>query len=333
METFGESLSYKEVLKYYLDKPRRIKEAASLKLSLDYDLPLGLVRKDLGLEDGDLGFKTFPQAFESYLKRLAKGEYRLGFKSLDSFIEGLKAGEFIVVAGRAGVGKTAFLQSLVKRMSKFKILFISLELPAERLFERFAASYLDTDLKYIREELKLGVGEKKFIRMFRDFENILIYDNAVLNLSDLDMVVAQVEDFLDSKLDVVFIDYLGLIRVRGNLTPYERMSRISKEVTSFAKRQDVLVIAASQCSRAAEGRPIEKSHLRGSGELEEDADVILGLWRDLESEREELSQRDSVSLIQVYLRILKNRNGIAGKELSFYFHPYTFDFSEEPFDV
>ncbi len=329
-----EGLSYQEMIDYYKEKSPRIKEGVVPLISSQYGVPIEIIRKDLELKFQDR-IKPISQIYSEYINYCEKTKYFFRMRCLDDVIEGARPGEFVVIAGRTGTGKTALIGTLISQMleNNYNILFFSLEMKASRIFERLACGYLRLKRRELEKLVLLGLSETKLRVLLEKYNNLLIYDKGSLNIEELDLVLAESEDLMENKIDVIFIDYLGLLRVIGKKTSYETMSALSKATVDFAKRNEVLTIAAVQCNRTAEGKPIEKSHLRGSGEIEEDADIILGLWRDISSEREKLKSRENLGLIEVYLRVLKNRSGQAGNEFSLVFDAPYFLFSEEPFEV
>jgi replicative DNA helicase len=204
-----------------------------------------------------------------------------GWKYLDKYIGGWNKGNMVVIAGRPGSGKTAIALSLAIDSCKLaKVLFISLEMSKEELAKRYlsfianvenykirSARLTETDLKQITEQL-YGMNMDFFLD---DGSN-----------SDINDIVAKIKlHKAKHGLDIVFIDYMQLIKSHQKVREQE-IAHISRTLKLLAKELGITVIALAQLSRETEKRAEKKpmlSDLRESGQIEQDADIVLFPFR------------------------------------------------------
>lgn len=240
-----------------------------------------------------------------------------GFADLDNLIGGLRKGELFVLAGRPSTGKTAFalniaLKAAADRKYGGKVLFISIEMPYEQIIMRCISSLSGVPLNLLIHS-KISKNSLKecmdtMIR-FRDLP-LNIHDSAYMTLSGIRSILRQMRR--KNEVDLVIIDYLQLIETGGEESREQEISKISRNLKLIAKEANIPMIALSQMSRDIEkrkdGSNLPKlSDLRGSGSIEQDADVIGFLHRENPDDRS-----------QVTLLIAKNRNGALGEIRLFY---------------
>lgn len=204
-----------------------------------------------------------------------------GWKYLDKYIGGWNKGNMVVIAGRPGSGKTAIALSLAIDSCRLaKVLFISLEMSKEELAKRYlsfianvenykirSARLTETDLKQITEQL-YGMNMDFFLD---DGSN-----------SDINDIVAKIKlHKAKHGLDIVFIDYMQLIKSHQKVREQE-IAHISRTLKLLAKELGITIIALAQLSRETEKRGDKKpmlSDLRESGQIEQDADIVLFPFR------------------------------------------------------
>ena len=230
-----------------------------------------------------------------------------GFKEIDNTISGLQKGDFIIVAARPSMGKTAFALNIGQHASKSASVGIfSLEMTTEQLMERLISSR--SLVKF--GKIKTGKLDEAEFRKITDAANVLakrkiFIDDKSTNLSDIKAKCRNLK--IKEGLDVVIIDYLQLIEISDKTNSREQeIAKISRELKKLAKKLEITIVALSQLSRAPEQRTDHKpilSDLRESGSIEQDADVIFMLYRD-EYYNKESEERNIAELI-----INKNRNG------------------------
>ncbi len=231
-----------------------------------------------------------------------------GFKELDELSSGLKEKDFIIVAARPSMGKTAFALNIGQAASKHgSVAIFSLEMSRDQLMDRLLAAKCMIQFTKITDGT---LNEKEFLDISNGANNLgtrkLFIDDEASLLSDIKAKCRKLK--LQQGLNVVIIDYLQLIRVNIKTNSREQeVSHISRELKALAKELGITVIALSQLSRAPEQRVDHRpmlSDLRESGSIEQDADIIHFLYRD-EYYNKESEDRNIAEVITA-----KNRNGI-----------------------
>lgn len=230
-----------------------------------------------------------------------------GYSEVDKTISGLQKGDFIIVAARPSMGKTAFALNIGQYASKdSNVAIFSLEMTRKQLMERLLAAKCLIDFG----DIKTGrLNEKQFSKIAMAIGDLgsrkIFIDDDATSISDIKAKCR----YLKAKkgLDVVIIDYLQLIESTGNSYSREQeIAKISRELKKLAKKLEITIIALSQLSRAPEQRPDHRpllSDLRESGSIEQDADIIMMLYRD-EYYNKETEDHNIAEVI-----VNKNRNG------------------------
>jgi replicative DNA helicase len=253
-----------------------------------------------------------------------KEKYRgipTGFKDLDNILSGLQPSDLIIIAARPSMGKTSFALNIAQNVAKQnKIVgIISLEMSKEQLVERMFCSLLSVDSWKMRTG-KLTDEDFARIGGVMDELNsmqIFIDDSIGGSISELRSKSRRLQ--MEHGLDLLIVDYMQLMSSGkssfGAANRVQEMSEISRAFKGLARELHIPVIALSQLSRAVELRPSkipQLSDLRESGAIEQDADVVMMLYR--EDYYEEDSDRAGIT--DVYIR--KHRNGPTGRvELGF----------------
>lgn len=241
-----------------------------------------------------------------------------GFSRLDEMTSGLQNGDFVVLAGRPSMGKSAialnFMSSAV--ISGGSVGFFSLEMPAEQLTLRLLAASAGIALQKIRNA---SITSEEWVELTNVAaqlakQKIFIDDTADITIMDLRTRARKLKADHDVKL--IIVDYLQLLHgARRYENRHQEVSDISRSLKALAKELGLPVIALSQLSRAVDSRVDKRpmlSDLRESGAIEQDADLIMFLYRDAvyNPEAEDVSRTELI--------IGKQRNGPTGTvELSF----------------
>lgn len=232
---------------------------------------------------------------------------QLWFKNLDNKSWGLKGGDMVIIAARPSMWKTALALNLAQNVwyNWKNVAIFSLEMSKEQLTDRMIASAMEIDSwKLAKWELE----DSEFAKIWEAMEklsaaNIYIDDTAGWNLTDLKSKCRRLK--IESWLDLIVIDYLQLMSNWRTNNRVEEISQISRWIKSLARELNVPIIALSQLSRAVEQRPDKRpvmSDLRESGAIEQDADMILMIYR--EEYYDEFTEKKWVT--DIFLR--KNRN-------------------------
>lgn len=247
-----------------------------------------------------------------------------GFGLLDKYITGLNKSDFILIGARPAMGKTSFALNLAQNVSmiaKKKTVFFSLEMTKEQLAERLLASQAGVTSQKFRtgeltndEWVRIGnaAGQFKDVELYLD-------DTSSITVPEIKSRVRRLKN-----VDVIIIDYLGLVQsATRKENRVQEVSEITRNLKMMAKDLNIPVICCAQLSRGTEGRG--KSHkpqlsdLRESGSIEQDADIVMFLYRE-EYYKNEVSEekQDEIDDSMTELIIAKNRHGQTGTiELSF----------------
>lgn len=235
-----------------------------------------------------------------------------GFTGIDGKLGGLKPGDMVILAARPSMGKTALTLNFclnVAEMGKNVAIF-SLEMSKEQLTDRMIAATMGVD------SWKLQKGEledDEFAKMGDALErlsrsNIYIDDSPGGNLMEIKSKARRLK--MESGVDFLVIDYLQLMGGNNPMNRVQEISEISRGIKSLARELQVPVLALSQLSRAVESRTTKEpilSDLRESGSIEQDADVVMMLYR--EDYYDEFTENKGIT--NVFVR--KNRNGPVGQ--------------------
>jgi len=254
-----------------------------------------------------------------------------GYSNVDKLFGGWQDTDFIVIAARPSMGKTAFGLNMVYNMLSFKkhCAVFNLEMSDKQLMKRMIAISTGINLGSINSG-HLAENEWKYLHSKTEEigkEQLHIFDN-IYTLNGIMLNCKKLKG--QGKLDIVFIDYLQLIKhsLKGRNRENE-VSEISRYLKIMAKELDVPIIAFSQLSREVEKRGDKKpilSDLRESGSLEQDADIVGFLYRPEYYGINEDNLGNSTAGL-AYLCVAKHRNG-ALKDLAFKFIPHLTKFVE-----
>lgn len=239
-----------------------------------------------------------------------------GFRDLDALTAGFHQSEFVVVAARPSMGKTALCLNISQHVgmkTERSVGFFSLEMAKEQLVLRLLCSESQLDLKKVRTGF---VGDREFERLKLAAESISqakIFVDETAALSVMEMKAKARRLKMEHGLDIVFIDYIQLMRTGGRFeNRNQEMSFISRSLKELAKELKIPVVGISQLSRAPEkGRrePIPQlSDLRESGAIEQDADVVIFIYRP-----EFYRPQDEAIRGIAEVNVAKQRNGPTGK--------------------
>jgi replicative DNA helicase len=232
-----------------------------------------------------------------------------GFKTLDDITGGLRRGEFIVIAARPSVGKTALAFNIAENVAKSEkphsVLFFSMEMTATQLGkrmlrDRFSGNWNGVFGCFMEKENT----EKQTLRYVNTLKNcpIRIDETGKLTLDELCRRISLEAE--KGNADVVIIDYMQLLKTTERQTRYEQMTEISFRLKAMAKEFHIPLIALSQLNRMSCKDPSKPNlhDLRESGAIEQDADVVLLLGREDKDGKE----------TERHVYVAKNRNGRTG---------------------
>jgi len=241
------------------------------------------------------------EAIEESTKPTKQTQVETGLPELDRTIGGFRPGQFIVLAARPSVGKSALASQIAVNAAKdsHRVLFVSLEMTATETVSRILASETGLDMRTISggQLASHEIHRAKQVAANYGTVPLFIEDRRGLTIDRLASLIRA--NTAKDKLGLVVVDYLGLIVGDRRKPRWECITEISNQLKTIAQTEAVPIMALCQLNRDAEGEKPKLSHLRESGSIEQDADIVLLLHRDrLKSEAE--------------LNLAKHRNGAIG---------------------
>ncbi|MDP3764497.1 MAG: replicative DNA helicase [bacterium] len=261
-------------------------------------------------------------AFER-IDKLHKGDGALrgvptGFSDLDHYLAGLQKSDLIVLAARPSLGKTSLALNIAGHVAikeKIPVGIFSLEMSKEQLVDRMLASEAGVDLWKLRTGRLSMDGEDSDFSRIQEAMGVLaeapifIDDAASSNIIQMRTMARRLQ--AEHGLGLIIVDYLQLMEGRNNNEGRtQEISEISRSLKNLARELNVPVLAISQLSRAVESRSPQiprLSDLRESGSIEQDADVVLFIYR----EDREKPNTEKKNVAEIH--IAKHRNGPTGK--------------------
>lgn len=247
---------------------------------------------------------------------------RTGWRDLDNMTAGLQKSDLIILAARPAMGKTTLVTNLaynVATVAKQPVLFFSLEMSKEQLVDRMLADASGVDAWNIRTGNLSDDDFTKLSEAMGEMAEAPIYIDDTPGLSVLEMRTKARRAAHEQPLGLIIVDYLQLMQASGRSdgNRVQEVSEISRGLKLIAREMNVPVIALSQLSRSVESRSPQipqLADLRESGSIEQDADIVMFIYREAyynpETERENITD----------LIIAKHRNGPTGS-IELYFHP------------
>ena len=240
-----------------------------------------------------------------------------GFKDLDNKLQGLQKGDLVVVAGRPSMGKTSFAMNIAENVlldddSNGAVLIFSLEMPGESLTTRLLSGMTKLNQQNVRSGMLNDDELRILLQQSEKLKNMPLWidDSSILSPMELRAKARRLARTEKDGLSLIVVDYLQLMQLPLSIeNRVNQISEISRSLKSLAKELNVPVIALSQLNRAVEQRPNKRpimADLRDSGAIEQDADVILFIYRD------EVYNEDSEQGNKAEIIIGKQRNGPIG---------------------
>jgi replicative DNA helicase len=270
------------------------------------------------LKDNFVSMKTILTESFDRIDELHKDKDKLrgiptGFKPLDNVLAGLQPSDLIIVAGRPSVGKTAFTLNVAHNISvkqQVPVAIFSLEMSKEQLVDRLLAAEAGIDSWKLRTG---NLDDNDFLKINHAYgalaeAPLFIDDSSMINVLEMRTKCRRLQ--AEHGLGAVFIDYLQLMSGNNPENRVQEVSNISRSLKGLARELNVPVVALSQLSRAVESRPSKVpmlSDLRDSGSIEQDADVVMFVYR------EEMYDEDTPRKGITDILVRKHRNGPIGQ--------------------
>ncbi len=284
---------------------------------------------------GDSDLISGDRAADLYLSELEKRKTQgvgldYGIPKLDKFLQPAKGGDMVVVAARPSVGKTAFAETIADHWARpldannFPVLFVSIEMSLHQLMDRAVSRTAGIPAEHIvrgtmsadEEHLAAETIER------RKSVNIWYYDDGYATTETVRAQAARCA-MLNGGIRAVVVDYIQILKDSGD-QEVQRVTKISRNIKALGREYDCPVLALSQLNRQSEYRDDPHPRLadiRESGAIEQDADVVLGLYRDRAME-------DSFDGSDLEVDILKNRQGPSQMRVVIPFHGATVSFDK-----
>jgi replicative DNA helicase len=258
----------------------------------------------------------------AYLDRKMRGEsdtVKTGFLDLDDMTDGMHPNELIILAARPSVGKTAFATNIAEHVSvnlKQTVLLVSLEMSAQELALRLICSRGKIDSNKIRRNFLSDAEKSRFMETANDLSQATMFidDTPSRTVSEIAAVARRLKRQND--LRFVVIDYLGLIEPENPNDPrQEQVAKNARRLKGLARELHLPILCLAQLNRQADfskdSRP-RLAHLRESGAIEQDADVVLFVHRpDKEMKPEDKGYSEVVGIAEII--VAKQRNGPTGE--------------------
>ena len=235
----------------------------------------------------DILVESFAKLEELYNQKQHVTGVPTGFIDLDKMTAGLHGSEFILIAARPAMGKSAFVLNIgayAATRANVPVAIFSLEMSKEQVGNRILCSEALVDSNHLRTGELNDEELSKLAETSGELSQAQIYVDDTPGISVMEIRAKCRKLKLEKNIGLVIIDYLQLIQGSGKTSSREQeIAEISRSLKILAKELDVPVIALSQLSRAVEARPDHRpmlSDLRESGSIEQDADIVMFLYRD-----------------------------------------------------
>lgn len=270
----------------------------------------------------DLVYDTYAKIEERYNNKGTLTGIPTDFYDLDTMTNGLQKSDLIILAARPAMGKTAFALNIAQNVAlraNRPVAIFSLEMSKEQLVQRLLCSEAEVDTQRLKTGNMQAKDWEKLADAMNNFSEAPIYidDTAGCTITDLRAKCRRLA-MAEKNLGLIVIDYLQLIEGTGREDRMQQISSISRGLKILAKELDVPIIALSQLSRAVESRTDKRpmlSDLRESGSIEQDADIVMFIYRDeyyKNANDEEEQAEKAANKGEAEIIIAKHRNGPVG---------------------
>ena len=267
----------------------------------------------------DLVYDTYAKIEERYNNKDKLTGTPTAFYDLDTITNGLQKSDLIILAARPAMGKTSFALNIAQNVAlkaNVPVAIFSLEMSKEQLVQRLLCAEAEVDTQRLKTGNMQAKDWEKLAVAMDSFSQAPIYidDTAGVTITDLRAKCRRLA-MAEKNLGLIVIDYLQLIEGSGREDRMQQISSISRWLKILAKELNVPIIALSQLSRAVEGRTDKRpmlSDLRESGSIEQDADIVMFIYRDEyyrnSNDEEEMTEK-AANKGEAEIIIAKHRNG------------------------
>jgi|LSQX01.2.fsa_nt_gb replicative DNA helicase len=259
--------------------------------------------------------KTWSEIEKRYQSHGALIGHSTGISDLDSCISGLIPGDLIILAGRPGMGKSAVAGNIAATVAASGVptLIFSLEMPAEAVMTRIISRYSGINSRNLRRGYLQETQWGKAVEVVGSIARWPLYIDDKSGITPEEIISKSRKMAHDCGLGLLIVDYMQLVRVTGKHDSREQqVAEISRTLKRLARELDIPVIGLSQLNRQVDSRPDKRpllSDLRESGAIEQDADIIIFIYRDEIYNKSEDNPKRGIAEID----IAKHRNGETGR--------------------
>lgn len=288
---------------------------------------------EIGQERGYVGPRPVSDFVTNWfdgLDRRARSEDKLagistGYPDLDKKIGGLEPGNLVVVAGRPSMGKTALAMNIMANIvyrQGLPCLYFSLEMSSDEILTRLVSQKARIPMEKIRTG---DIGDEDWttvnetMQFFSGVKHMLIDDSGDMGLQQIRARARRMK-IRHGRLGAIFVDYVGLMKTNGEVHRAQAIGEITRGLKKLAKELDAPLIMLSQLNREVERRNDKRpvlADLKESGDIEQDADVVMFVYRDVVYNEATRYPRAAEVIIG------KQRNGPTGTVVMMYFGDYT----------
>ncbi len=298
-----------------------IEESLELAEKLVYDIASQKASQALS-PIKDLVYESYAKIEERYNNKDKLTGAPTAFYDLDAMMNGLQKSDLIILAARPAMGKTSFALNIAQNVAlkaNIPVAIFSLEMSKEQLVQRLLCSEAEVDTQRLKTGNMQAKDWEKLAVAMDAFSQAPIYidDTAGCTITDLRAKCRRLA-MAEKNLGLIVIDYLQLIEGSGREDRMQQISSISRGLKILAKELNVPILSLSQLSRAVEGRTDKRpmlSDLRESGSIEQDADIVMFIYRDEyyknSNEDEEMAEK-AANKGEAEIIIAKHRNGPVG---------------------
>ena len=298
-----------------------IEESLELAEKLIFDIASQKASKSLA-PIKDLVYDTYAEIEERYNNKGKLTGVPTSFYDLDTMMNGLQRSDLIILAARPAMGKTAFALNIAQNVAlraNTPVAIFSLEMSKKQLVQRLLCSEAEVDTQRLKTGNMQAKDWEKLAVAMSSFSEAPIYidDTAGCTITDIRAKCRRLA-MAEKNLGLIVIDYLQLIEGTGREDRMQQISSISRGLKILAKELNVPIISLSQLSRAVESRTDKRpmlSDLRESGSIEQDADIVMFIYRDeyyKNANDEEEQAEKAANKGEAEIIIAKHRNGPVG---------------------
>ena len=281
--------------------------------------------------------QTIADGFDSVIQELYDSRQKgcvgidCGYPSLNYYIGGLQKGKIYIIGARASMGKSALAMNISEYVAKqHNVLFISLEMDKKEYAQRLVLSKAGIDVSMVNtgqitdEQIEKAKEQEEYLKSL----NLFIETKTPCRVSDIELAIINLQSTRKS-CDLVVVDYLQLLTPssKSGKTRETEVAEMSRELKNLAVKYNVPIIVLSQLSRALESREDKRpmlSDLRESGSIEQDADVVMFVYRD-----EYYNPDDPIVRGTAELLIRKNRGGVNNRNIDMCWQANKCKFTEQ----